>query len=73
VKTSETLFVNGIFSHVGAISGDFVDSNRALANPHGMSFVFSHSLGHEAPVAKAGAGTILGQSDRQIVTLRDIK
>jgi hypothetical protein len=39
-----------IFGHVGSISRDFVDLNRALPNLHGMPFVFSHSLGRVLPV-----------------------
>ena len=32
--------VQCIFGHVGSISLDFVDSNRALPNLHGMWFEF---------------------------------
>ena len=37
--------VQCIFGHVGSISRDFVDSNRALSNLHGMWFGFSHIHG----------------------------
>ena len=40
VKTSEALLVQCIFGHVGSISRDFVDSNRALSNLHGKWFGF---------------------------------
>jgi hypothetical protein len=36
--------VQCIFGHVGSISRDFVDSNRALSNLHGKWFGFSHTL-----------------------------
>lgn len=32
--------VQCIFGHVGSISRDFVDSNHALSNLHGMWFGF---------------------------------
>jgi hypothetical protein len=41
--------VQCIFGHVGSISRDFVDSNRALSNLHGKWFGFSHTLGHDPP------------------------
>jgi hypothetical protein len=40
VKTLEALMVQCIFGHVGSISRDFVDSNRALSNLHGKRFGF---------------------------------
>jgi hypothetical protein len=36
--------VQCIFGHVGSISRDFVDSNRALSNLVGKWFGFSHTL-----------------------------
>jgi len=36
VKTLEALMVKCIFGHLGSISRDFVDLNRALSNLHGM-------------------------------------
>jgi hypothetical protein len=40
VKTFEALMVHCIFGHVGSISRDFIDSNRALSNLHGKWFGF---------------------------------
>jgi hypothetical protein len=51
-----------IFGHVGSISRDFVDSNRALPNLHGMSFVFSHSLGQNRTQAPLAAFPRTGRS-----------
>src|ERR1700704_6407964 len=59
VKTPEALFGHGIFSHAGAISGYFVDSNRALPNLRDMSFVLSHSLGQYRPIAILIGGRVL--------------
>jgi hypothetical protein len=44
VKTLESPMVQCIFGHVGSISPDFVDSNRALWNLHGVWYGFAHSL-----------------------------
>jgi len=49
-----------IFGHVGSISRDFVDSNRALPNLHGMSFVFSHTLDPEQPFSFPDRGRRTG-------------
>src|ERR1039457_4798035 len=47
VKTLEPPMVQCILGHVGSISRDFVDSNRALSNPRGMWFEFCHGLGQK--------------------------
>jgi hypothetical protein len=39
-KTLEPPMLQCIFGHVGPISRDFIDSNRALSNLHGMQFWF---------------------------------
>ena len=49
VKTLKPLMVQCIFGHVGSISHDFVDSNRALSNLQGKWFGFSHGLGQYLP------------------------
>jgi hypothetical protein len=40
VKTLEALMMQCIFGHVGSISRDFIDSNRALSNLHRKWFGF---------------------------------
>ena len=51
-----------IFGHVGSISRDFADSNRALPNLHGMPFVFSHSLGQLLPYVRSEWSPKTGRS-----------
>jgi hypothetical protein len=65
VKTTEALLVQCIFGHVGSISRDFVDSNRALSNLPG--------LGQEATFDPEHAGNHSGSSggnDPRSCTLR---
>ena len=45
---------------VGSISRDFVDSNRALPNLHGMSFMFSHTRDPEQPFSFPDRGRRAG-------------
>lgn len=48
-----------ILGHVASISRDFVDSNRALPNLHGMSFVFHTASTHCGPPRLAASGPFI--------------